>query len=143
MVMAFDEPITFGWRGSARSLRTQGIEFEDAADRSWTTSQTAELEVELPLARQDVTLELEAMPFLIPDSVRYQQISLFVSGMFVSLFSLEGFSRMKFRVGRHAISIRPTRISLAIPTAVSPTRLGIGDDKRDLGVHLATISFRL
>jgi len=48
------------------NLNCDGIDFSDD-DRSWTLAPVGELDVQLPFARQDVVLEVEASPFVVPD----------------------------------------------------------------------------
>jgi hypothetical protein len=43
---------------------------------------------------------------------------------------------------RSAVSGHATRLSLGIPTAASPKSLRIGEDLRELGIYLASITFK-
>jgi hypothetical protein len=141
MAIGLNERITFGRRGTARALKCRGIDFEEAESHSWTCDPVSELEIELPFARQDVSFQIEASPFIVPHRVDSQQVFLFVAGLFTGFFTLEGFATNVFPISRNVLSGRETRLTLVIPTAISPKRLKLGDDERQLGIYISTILF--
>lgn len=142
MAIAYNEPITFGRNGTARALKCHGIDFDDCEDRSWTRAPVAELVIPLQLSRQDILLELEATPFVVPERISYQQVFMFVSGLFVGFATLENSGRSAFLLHRQAISGRDTRVTLVLPTAISPKKLGLGEDMRELGIYISSMLFR-
>src|SRR6201995_5478984 len=83
MAISYNVPITFGRNGSAKTLNCSGIDFSEAGIQSWTSASQAELEVQLPPARQEVLVQIEASPFIIPTVVESQQVFIFLCGMFV------------------------------------------------------------
>jgi hypothetical protein len=142
MAISYNEPITFGRHGTATSLHCTGIDFLEDGDHSWTTAPVAELDIQLPFARQDVVFELVATPFLIPGIVPVQNVFIFMSGMFVGFCALTDHDSRSFPVHRSVVSGRVARLSLVIPTATSPKASHQGDDMRDLGLCLNSITFR-
>src|SRR5262249_27710052 len=54
MTINYNDPITFGSTGNAAGLNCTGIDFSDDGGRSWTCLPVAELDIQLPFARQDV-----------------------------------------------------------------------------------------
>src|SRR5258707_15290447 len=74
MSINYNEPITFGRRGSALALKCSGMDFSEDLGGSWTHAPTAELEIQIPIARHDVVLELEASPFLVPRILSVQKV---------------------------------------------------------------------
>jgi hypothetical protein len=142
MPLTYDEPITFGSGGSAARLNCTGIDFAEAASESWTSAPVAELDIQLPFARHDVALELEASPFLVPDVVPAQRLFIFLGGMFLGFCTLRGHARRAFSVNRNTVSGRDTRLSLVLPDAISPQRLRMSEDQRELGICLTSIVFR-
>jgi hypothetical protein len=142
MPISYNEPITFGIAGSAAGLNCAGIDFSEDGIESWTSAPVAELDIQLPFARQDVALELEASPFLVPEVVLVQRVFIFLGGMFVGYSTLRGHAQRAFSVNRNVVSGRATRLSLVLPDAVSPEQLGLSEDRRELGVHLTSITFR-
>jgi len=66
MAISYNVPITFGRNGTAKGLNCGGIDFSEGGTQSWTSAQVAELDIQLPPARQDVIVQIEASPFIIP-----------------------------------------------------------------------------
>jgi hypothetical protein len=137
----FNDPITFGRDGTAKELNCTGIDFSEDGNRSWTTAQFAELEIQLPFVRQEIFLQLEAGPFIFPDVVSSQKVFIFLGGMFVGYWSLTGHGVRKFPLNRSSIAPRGTRLALVIPTATSPESLRMSEDMRELGLYLTSIVF--
>jgi hypothetical protein len=142
MPISYNEPITFGSAGSATRLNCTGIDFSEDGTESWTSAPVAEMDIQLPFARQEVALELEASPFLVRDIVLAQRVFIFLGGMFVGFCTLRGHAQRAFSVNRNVVSGRAARLSLVLPDAVSPEQLGLSEDQRELGIRLASITFR-
>jgi hypothetical protein len=142
MAIGYNEPITFGHFGTAKSLNCTGIDFLEDGDRSWTCAPVAELDIQLPFARQDIALELDAAPFVIPDIVPSQKAFIFVGGLFVGFCTFAAHAVKVFPINRGIISGRVTRLSFVIPNAVSPHSLSMSEDTRELGICLHSIVFR-
>ena len=141
-MVAYNEVLTFGSHGTARHLNCSGIDFSEDGDQSWTSAPMAELEFELPFARQSITLELEATPFGVPDIVPAQQVFIYIAGLFVGYSTFTGHAVKTFPLNRNTMPSRTSRLSLVIPTAISPNALRMGDDMRQLGIRLTSIAFR-
>jgi hypothetical protein len=142
MALTYNTPITFGRNGSAQGLNCSGIDFSEDGTQSWTSAPLAELEVQLPAARQDVLVQLEASPFLIPDVISAQQVFIFIGGLFVAFFCLKGHEVRTFPVNRGIILGRPVRMSMAFPNATSPSASFLSEDMRELGIYLQSIVFK-
>jgi hypothetical protein len=142
MTFSYNAPITFGRNGTAREFNPIGIDFTENTPQSWTIAPTAELEIAFPFSRADITMELVAEPFLVPGAIVMQQLFLFVGGSFTGFVNLHGHATRSFALGRNAISGRTMKISLVIPTAVSPASLGLSNDERQLGLALSSLTFR-
>jgi hypothetical protein len=142
MAINYNEPITFGTSGNAAGLNCTGIDFSDVGDRSWTCAPVAELDVQLPFARQDILIELIASPFLVPGVLSVQNVFIYLGGLFVGYFNLKGHMVRSFPVNRNAVSGRATRLAIVIPTATSPETLGLSQDLRELGIYLTSITFK-
>ena len=69
MAISYNVPITFGRNGTAKGLNCTGIDFSEEGTRSWTNAPFAELDIQLPPARQDVQIQIEASPFLHQDII--------------------------------------------------------------------------
>lgn len=142
MSVHYNESITFGRTGTAKKLNCSGIDFGEDTGRSWTCTPVAELDCALSFPRQDVSFEIEASPFIVPGHISVQQLFIFLGGAFVGFCALTGHAVREFLVNRNVISGRGTRLSLVIPTAVSPSALGLSEDLRELGIYLSSITFK-
>lgn len=80
MAISYNEPIMFGSAGTAKTLNCSGIDFSEDGFESWTHSPVAEMDISLPIARQDVVLEIHAAPFVVPDSIIAQNVFIFMGG---------------------------------------------------------------
>jgi hypothetical protein len=142
MTINYNEPITFGRSGTAVGLNCSGVDFSEDSGRSWTLGSTAEMDIQLPFARQDVVIQLEASPFLVPDILLAQNVFIFLGGLFVGYHTLKGHVIGSFPVSRGVVSGRVTRLSLVLPNAASPRSMSISADLRELGIYLTSINFR-
>jgi hypothetical protein len=141
MPIRYNEPITFGRSGMARELTCSGIDFSEAGSESWTCEPVAELDFELPFARQDVSVLIEGAPYLIPGTISVQPVFVFVVGSFVGFANFAGHAVRSFRVQRNVLNGRPSRLTLVMPNATSPASVGAGHDQRHLGIFLSSITF--
>jgi hypothetical protein len=142
MPISYNEPITFGREGTAKSLVCVGIDFTEEGFQSWTSAPVAELDIQLPPARHDVQLELNLAPFIVPDVVSTQQLFAFIGGLFVGYCNVSRPDVASFSVVRNIMSGRVIRMSLVLPNAVSPSSLGMSEDMRELGIYLSSIVFK-
>ena len=142
MAINYNEPITFGSTGNAVGLNCNGIDFSEDSGRSWTRAPVAEMDIQLPFARQDVEVELNASPFLVPGLLAAQNVFIFLGGLFVGYLTLTEQAIRSFPVNRGVVSGRSTRLSLVIPTATSPQQLDLSRDLRQLGIYLTSITFK-
>jgi hypothetical protein len=142
MAISYNEPITFGRNGTAQGLNCTGIDFSEDGSQSWTSAPVAEIDVQLPFARQDIMLEINATPYLIDGRVAMQDVFVFTGGLFTGFAKLAGHTLLSFPLNRSTLSGRSTRLALVIPTAVSPRSLGLSQDQRELGIYLNAITFR-
>jgi hypothetical protein len=139
--MEYDDPIGFGASGSASKLSTIGFDLSEVRPYSWTVRHCCELEVPLPMPRQSVGLSIDAAPFLADGKIASQQLFVYVNGLFQGFHLFHGSETPIMRISRNAITNRPTRVQLVIPTAISPKALGLGGDMRDLGLYMTTLTF--
>jgi len=142
MPISYNEPITFGRQGTAQGLSCTGIDFSEDGNQSWTSAPVSEMDIQLPFARQDIALEISATPYLIEELVAVQDLFVFTGGLFTGYAKLTGHTVLTFPLNRSTLSGRSTRLSLVIPTAVSPRALGLSQDERELGIYLSAITFR-
>jgi hypothetical protein len=139
--MDYNQPITFGRSGLINDLSPSGFDTSEDANHSWTVKQFCEFEVALPMPRQEVSLRIEATPFLAQGKVNSQQLFVYVNGLFQGFHTFYVDEHVVFQILRNAISSRATRVQLVLPTAASPQALGISADIRPLGIALTRLTF--
>jgi hypothetical protein len=132
--------ISFGRSGTITTIPNGGIDLGDGDLASWTEQQSAWFDIIPRWPARDLTLTLTAIPFLVPDRIQFQQVFIYVNGLFCGLTSLFDPQETSFHIPRNFVSGRSTRIALAIPTAISPQHLGISADVRTLGIALTAVS---
>src|SRR5438105_2527265 len=140
--MQYDEALTFGAAGSVRKVTTAGFDFGESAPYSWTIAQSCEIDVPLPMPRQEVAFQIDAAPFTSGERVTGQQLVVYLNGLFLGMHTFRSREAKMFPVFRTAISPRSTRIALVIPTAASPKQLGLSSDVRELGFAVYSILFK-
>lgn len=142
MAISYNVPITFGRSGTAKTLNCTGIDFSEDGAQSWTSAPLAELEIQLPPARQEVQVQIEATPFLVPNLVASQHVFIFLGGMFIGFYKLATHGVQVFPINRNIISGRPNRMSLVLPNATAPSSALDSEDMRELGIYLHSIVFK-
>jgi hypothetical protein len=140
LTMQATEQLTFGSTGTVRSLNSTGLDFNERGASSWTIAAQCEIDLQIPVPRQDVTLLIDATPFTSPGHVDAQQVFLYINGLFHQFTTFEKRKTWSVPVMRNAVSPRPTKITMVLPNATSPKKLGLGNDERSLGLALHSLS---
>ncbi len=140
-MVQYNQPITFGPGSAAQELTSNGFSFEDNGPYSWTIAPVAEIDVQLPMPREAVTLELTATPFTHEERVRAQQVFIYLNGLFQGFCTMTENGTKSFPIQRTAFSPRASRLTFVIPTAVSPKKAGLGPDARELGIAISSLTF--
>ena len=142
MTISYNTPVTFGRNGSAKALNCTGIDFSEEGTQSWTSAPLAEMDIQLPPARQEAVIQIEATPYLVPDLIKAQQVFIYLGGMFVGFSIFTSYGTQAFPVNRNIISGRPIRLALALPNAMAPSAAMQSEDMRQLGIYLRSIVFK-
>ncbi len=132
--------VTFGRSGTINTLPNGGIDLQDGELSSWTEHQTAWIEIVPRWPAKDLNLQFTANPFLVEGRITHQQVFVYVNDLFCGLANIFEPQDCAFIIPRIAVSGRSTRITFAIPTAISPRHLGISEDVRILGIALTALS---
>jgi hypothetical protein len=130
-----NEPITFGSDGTIGDFEPYGFDLGER-ELSWTAREEAGFSANFGAVQTDLRLQLSAMPYVPEGLVVHQQIFVFANGQWLGFRSLSAFQILEFVLPRALISARLVKIGLAIPTAVSPKQLNLGEDVRKLGLAL-------
>jgi hypothetical protein len=136
--------LEFGGRGSVGDHLVRGWGNAEEGIH-WTVSGEAELEVRLPSAPGDITLEVSLRPFLAPGKLDRQRVQIQIDRKIVGEWLLDS---PNFQI--HTLTLPPSLfehpgdvlIGFVLPDAVSPEALGAGPDRRKLGVAVRSLNLR-
>lgn len=132
--------IDFGKNGNVSRFNISGFDLNDGDFYSWTERQSAWIDIPVRWPAKDLRLVLSALPFLAGDRIIQQQVFIHINGLFCGFHGFFEQDECEFLIPRTAISGRSTRISVTIPTAISPKRLGLSDDIRELGIAITALA---
>ncbi len=136
----YNKPITFGKHGSVRECNPSGLSLEDD-DFCWTIEPMVQLDIQLPPARADIRFQITATPFLYGMQIRCQHLHIYCNGLFQGFFQFSEGRAAECQLPRSVFSLRANRVTLVIPTAMSPVSLGINADVRCLGLAVSDMQF--
>ena len=132
--------INFGKSGNINLFNASGFDLSDGDFYSWTEKQTSWIDIMARWPAKDLNIKLSATPYLATDTIIQQQVFIYVNGLFCGFHGFFESDDCSFLIPRNAISGRSTRITITIPTAISPKRLGLSEDLRQLGIAITTLS---
>lgn len=131
--LALNSPILFGERGNFRKYTVAGWSDPDSPVRTWTNGYVAELDFKNPLLKRDPILRLEMAPFLMDKAITFQEISVYLNGLWLHFAKATNDIEVDLRVPRTYFSAQRNVLSFAMPGAVSPFEEGWNQDRRVLG----------
>lgn len=131
--LALNAPISFGENGNYRRFTVRGWSDPDNPVRTWTEAYVAELEFKAGLFKRDPLLRVEAVPFLADPALRYQELSVFLNGLWLNYVRATNHIVFDTRVPRPYLNAQRNLLSFVIPRATSPKDEGWNEDERSLG----------
>lgn len=110
---------------------------------TWATGPRATLAFHLPPVKGPLLLQVRAYPFLPPGRSRGQRVQVLVNGRNVGQWILDepSFREHRLQVGKEAwLNSRINRVTFEFPDAVAPADVGVGPDKRRLGLAFMSLT---
>jgi len=136
--------ITFGKQGNSRPFQKGGWGRGAGADITWTSGHSAALSIGFTEIEEEIRMRMTLKPFLHPQKVPVQRVQVWISDEKVGelVETTSGFHVVELVVPPHLIKPSGrTEVRFELPDAKSPVSLGIGQDKRVLGIAVSSIEF--
>jgi hypothetical protein len=134
--------ITFGRNGNIRRYGRFGWnEPEDTF--TWTTAQPATIELELPPSEGPLELKMKLAGLIDEKELPVQPTHVFANDRQIAEWQVGTTGEFTAVIPREIISSgNPLTLALHAPKAATPKELGMGDDKRVLGVRCDALVLR-
>jgi hypothetical protein len=139
-VLDLKSGIDFGARGNLAGFDPVGFSPTPDAVSTWSEAALAELSFRLPPLRHDLRFTVEVFPYLANGRIARQSCWVYFNGLFVHYQSIKTPLEIVFSVSREVFHPRANRLSFALPDAVAPKDLEIGNDLRQLGLGFVRLS---
>ncbi|HVC57739.1 MAG TPA: hypothetical protein VND95_17450 [Stellaceae bacterium] len=131
--------IDFGATGNLKDYDPTGFSAIPDSVTTWSEAAVAELTFRLPPPRHDVRFVIAVVPYLGDGRIPQQSCWVFFNGLFVHYQTIKAPVEMTFTVSRDLFSPRANRLSFALPNAIAPKEVGLGDDLRLLGLSFVKL----
>ena len=142
-LLKFNEPIQFGSSGNLRDYADGGWSLgEDSADFNWTEDIEARLQFNAMATSGGVNLHIAGFPFLADGRVAFQRVWVHLNGMYCGMFNVADRFEKVLPIRGAWLEQRSNVLAISLPNAVSPAQLGMGADRRLLGIGVQTVSLR-
>ena len=121
------------------------LEGDPTSPHRWTVGLDASIRVPKitsnPLMRGALQIELDAVPYLPPNSVPYQDVLLFVDGTMASAIRLHDGDVKRLETDYPFPSAQTpfSNIRFYLPQSAKPSFFGDGTDQRQLGIGLKSL----
>jgi hypothetical protein len=140
-LLKFNEPITFGANGNIKDYAVSGWSLhEDNPSFTWTNELEARVRFNAHATSAPLALRIAGIPYLGEGKISSQRVLVYLNGLYCGVFSArEGFDQTVPARGAW-LEPRGNELVLVMPYAMSPDELGIGADKRRLGLCMREIS---
>ncbi len=139
-LLNFKTGINFGAGGNLREFSPAGFSPTPDEVSSWSEASVAEVTFRLPPLRHDLRFTVEVFPYLVDGLLSQQNCWVFFNGLFAHYQTVRTPVEMMFTVSRELLNPRANRLSFALPDAVSPSQLNVGNDMRMLGLSFVKIN---
>lgn len=131
--LGLNVPILFGANGNCRKFTVRGWSDPDNSVRTWTDGHVAELEFKTGLLKRDPLLRIEAVPFLAESMLLYQELSIFLNGLWLNYVRATNHIVLDTRIPRPYLNSQRNLLSFTMPRATCPKDEGWNEDERLLG----------
>ena len=143
---AWGTPLSFGSTGTFKSFQNGGWTITRSRDVSWTSDYRVGLSIPFAATDADLLMKVAVKPFLAPGKLDQQNVSILVGDNVVAKWRLTENRFQTHELILPASMINrdgKTEISFVLPDARSPESLGMGNDKRALGLAFMNLQFDL
>lgn len=130
--------MTFGKEGNYLHYQAQGWgDPENGA--TWTNGGSASLNIPVNQPNSDVLLKANLLPF-VAASHKAQRVNILVNNKYIGQWNAAAGGEYTITVPKRYITGSITRLNFELPDAISPAKLRINDDTRNLGIMVNSIT---
>ena len=134
--------VNFGMEGNADPFTGQGWA-SPSSNSQWSDGNRAHLRFQITAPNEEVEFLLAMSPFLVPGKLDRQRVQILVNDReFTSLEVTEQQGRLYiFTIPEEFLQADEIQVTFVLPDAAIPEELGVGGDKRKLGISVLQICF--
>ncbi|SCL74658.1 Phosphoglycerol transferase, alkaline phosphatase superfamily [Methanoculleus chikugoensis] len=131
----YDSVTQFGIKGTAQQYQLAGWSGPEEGF-TWTSGPLAVLAVRTKNTDSDLTLTITASPYLGGEVIDQQRMIVAVNRQYVGewVFEQSGFQEKTIVIPREVLEEEIQYVAFELPDAVSPSDLGLSEDKRSLAI---------
>jgi hypothetical protein len=129
--------IQFGEGGDARNFQEEGWSSEEKGF-TWTNGKIATMVLPIESPKSDLILSAELTPFIFGD-IDKQRVGVIINGEEIGEWKASEPGKYQMKIPKQIVTGPILRVKFALPDAISPSELGIGDDVRMLGIALKSL----
>jgi len=132
----YGQEIRFGEGGNAEKYLKYGWNSPGQGVGTWTAGTKALLYLSVPPPESDLALRARLYPFLVKGKLDTQRVIVSVNGTEVGTWTLDKPGYYELALPRETVGTNPwLLVSLSLPDAVSPKKLGVNPDIRALSAR--------
>jgi hypothetical protein len=134
------EFLDFGMGGNADPFTGRGWASASANGR-WSDGKGAHLKFQVDTPGEDVEFLFAMRPFLVPGKLDRQRVRIMVNDRELKILDLtdQQANRYMLTIPAEFVQTNEIRITFQVPDAAVPEDLGVGGDKRMLGISVMTV----
>lgn len=142
-LLRFNEPIKCGTTGNIRDYAVSGWALgENSPDFSWTEAAEARLQFNAQSTSALLNLHISGFPFLADGRIDCQRVWVHLNGMYCGIFSVNDNFEQVMQIRGSWLEPKNNFLTLTLPYAKSPAQLGMGEDRRILGLGIRSVILR-
>ena len=134
------ETISFGPSGNAKKYLGQGWDATPATDGTWTVAPVAQLAFQMAPTIGQLSLEIDAGPFVRPPALRKQTLTAYLNGIWIGQIEATNFAKLVFSFNSDILRNRGENVlSFVLPDATTASDTGAGLGTRPFGFCFRSI----
>lgn len=142
-ILPFNEAILGGAKGNLQGYAAGGWSCEeDTSDFTWTEALEAKLLFNARVTSAPITFNLVGFPYLADGQIKRQLVMVHLNGLYCGAFEAADRFEVSMPVRNSWLEPRDNTLTMTFPQAVAPASLGLGMDKRQLGVGVFSVELR-
>jgi len=139
-MLTVGDPIRFGSGGNYGAFSPQGFAQDDNPTHTWNDGFVASITFQMAAPSAKFYLRIDADPFVVADKVPFQDLSIYLSGLWIGFTRANRGMNIAVAVDVEYLAAGDNVLSFVMPNATRPREIAVGDDVRALGFAFHEIS---